>query len=105
MARKKLPPNFEYVRIDVDYFEHPAIARIGLVAALVNVRAIMYARKHLTDGFIPAALVGGWERDIIDRLGLDAGTAGSVAALVRVGLWGEEPDGFVVADYGDYQET
>ena len=83
-------------RLDDEFPDHPKVLSAGPLAELLQVRAICYANRHLTDGVIPAAAVGKLTHDF-DRLILDGTDARSIdwaGIMVKHGLW--EPHG---ADY------
>jgi hypothetical protein len=108
MARKRLPLGFIYARLDVDYFDHPTIEQVGLLAAVLNLHGILYARRHMTDGLLPGRAVQRWERDLVADVGLDdrdPAHFGAADRLVEAGLWSRSEDGFQVVGYAEYQDT
>jgi len=68
---------------------------IGLHAA-----ALMYANKHLTDGFVPLSAIQTWQL---------ANAVDSAAAMVRSALWTRAKrhgiEGYQVHDFGAYNHT
>ena len=79
-----------WVKLDDDFFDHPKVIGLSLVAVHVHLRAICWCSKHLTDGRIPLAVVESWSvrrwRDAID-------------SLVDRGLW-ERPTVDLGSTYG-----
>lgn len=79
-----------WIKLDDDFFDHPKVVGLSLVAVHVHLRAICWCSKHLTDGRIPLAVVESWSvrrwRDAID-------------SLVDRGLW-ERPTVDLGSTYG-----
>ena len=84
-----------WVRLDDGFYQHPKIVRVGVVGMALQVAALCYANHNLTDGFIPSEAVAM----------LVPGANGVVAKMVRVGLWDEAEDGYLIHDYTKYQWT
>jgi hypothetical protein len=66
----------------------PAIA-IGFYAV-----GLMWSNKHLTDGFLPTAVIKGF-RHVEHPLSI-------ADALAKAGLWDRNGGGFVIHDFGDF---
>lgn len=102
-----------WVRIDEEFVHHPKVVQVGPLGVALQVAALCYANKHLTDGFIPHGAV----RLLLDfnRLGENVGEradywqevgAFNVAnRLVEAGMWRPVPGGFQIHDYEHYQPT
>jgi hypothetical protein len=86
-----------WVRIDDAFADHPKIVQAGSRAAWLDVAAMCWSSRHLTDGFIPAKQV----RRLTDEPNPDE----LAQALVDAGLWETRPDGFLVHDYLDYNPS
>lgn len=102
-----MPGEGTYVRVSDHLPEHPKISAAGGEAGWLFVAGLCYCSRNLTDGFIPASVVG--------RL-TDLRRPGVLASrLVEAGLWhgpghgcsGCPPvaAGFVVHDYLDFQRS
>lgn len=85
-----------WVKIDDSHPDHPKIMALGPLrreAGFLNLEALCYSARLLTDGRLPAGVVKGYPRRL-------------VAALVRVGLWEQLGDGDVlIHDYLVYQPS
>ena len=86
-----------WARFDDQYPDHPKVIEAGPLAAWLNVCAICYASRYLTDGFIPAGQI----RKLAD---LD-NPMRLVEKLVEVGLWERSEGGFRVHDYLEYNPS
>ena len=90
---------FTWIKLADNYYTNPKLVRAGEAAELLWVRGLCYCSNQLTDGRIPAEMVA-----ILARK--PASTAMKIArTLVKVGLWYEDSEGFVVNDYAEYQRT
>ncbi len=81
-----------WVRLDDNVGDHPKVIAAGDVAFAMWVKAVAYAAKHLTDGFIPEA--------VIPRLTNHRAPRQVAAELVRVGLFDEVTEGSPSDDGG-----
>lgn len=94
-----------WAKIDDKYAEHPKVIAAGEDAAWINVKAILWSCRFLTDGFIPAdtatALAGGKPSKataaLIERL-----TRGFHG---RSGLWKTAPGGYLIHDFLEYNPS
>lgn len=113
-----------WVRIDDGFYQHPKVVAAGPLAMAMQVAALCYCNRNLTDGFVPWAVAQNllsWEfmgatesergRPVF-KIGLTCGMAGDdvtcqsvIQVLVGYGLWDEADGGFVVHDYLDYQPS
>lgn len=89
-----------WVRLDDGFPEHPKLLKAGPLAMLMQVAALCYCNRHLTDGFIP-------EGKVPTLLNLDGlGDWREVlSALLREGIWERVDGGYQVHDYLDYQPS
>lgn len=83
-----------WFKVDDRLAFHPKVMRAGNAAMGLWVRAGSWSATHLTDGHIPADLIG--------SLG---GKRQHAEALVKAGLWDAEPDGWRFRDWTDYQPS
>src|SRR5690606_10602525 len=96
-----------WVRIDDHFTEHPKLVQAGPLGVAMQIAALCYANRHLTDGELPANIVArfmptvcydhetGEEitwRDVADR-------------LVEIGIWHKTESGYVIHDYLEYQPS
>jgi len=97
--------------LDVDdlYPEHPKLLGLGTwceVAGWLNVAALAWCKRYLTDGVIPRAAV--WRLASFRGMTIDGEpvTPEAVATkLVEAGLWRERGVFYVIHDYLEYQES
>lgn len=57
-----------FAKIDLDYADHPKIERLSDAAFRAHVSMILYARKYLTDGIIPARYAKRFGFDALSEL-------------------------------------
>lgn len=91
-----MPPK-TYVRIDDHITENPAIIRVGPLAAWLFLAGLCYCSRQLSDGAIPAGVLG--QLSAVDKPHRHA------AALVAEGLWQTTTDGWQVVDYTQWQRS
>jgi hypothetical protein len=97
--------------LDVDdlYPEHPKLLALGTwcdVAGWLNLAAMAWCKRYLTDGRIPRMAV--WRLAAFRGMTIDGEpvTPEAVAArLVEVGLWEERGGLYVIHDFLVYQES
>jgi hypothetical protein len=109
-----------WARLDDNFPHHPKVVAAGPIAALIQVRAICYCARHLTDGFLPDAVVPelllGFDgigiyaprrlrEGKLATVGYDADELDWVAIMLRHGLWEKRKGGYYVHDYPDYNPT
>ena len=93
-----------WVKLDVDFAWHPKILRAGPLGMAMQVAALCYCNKYLTDGFIPHEVVP-------TLLNLDlckeykVSCEDIVQTLVVVGIWEQVKGGYIIHDYLDYQPS
>ena len=89
-----------WVRLDDQFPNHPKVVGVGPLGIALQVAALCYSNRYLTDGFIPAAAVP----TLIDFSELDEhafnGMGGvcwlAVGKLVSAGMWEEAPGGYTI---------
>ena len=111
-----------WVKIDDGFVEHPKIAKVGMIGAWLQLQALCYANRNLTDGFIPTAIAESFMRFGTIRVddetavqwtvgehsgmqGLDLPDVPWPAKMVEAGLWEAVPHGYLIHDYSEYQPT
>lgn len=86
-----------WVRLDENFPEHPKVVAAGPLAGWLHVCALAYCNRHLTDGFIPEAVVrrltGLTDRQVREAIG----------ALEVQSMWQPAAGGYSIHDYLDYQ--
>lgn len=100
-----------WIRLDDDFPEHPKVAAVGPLGIAMQVSALAYAARNLTDGFIPDAVA----IRLIDVSRLAQRAEGRLLEaceavrledlceqLVVAGLWERVEEGFQIHDYLDY---
>jgi hypothetical protein len=104
-----------WVRIDENFAQHPKLAKAGPLAMAMQVAALCYCNRHLTDGFVPKQIactlldLSGlgmrmWRGEMVGG-GEDAAWELVVEDLVAVGLWDPAPGGWTIHDYLEYQPS
>jgi hypothetical protein len=91
-----------WVKLDDGFPEHPKMATAGPLGLAMQVSALCYCNRNLTDGFIPHAMAKKL-LDLDDIRGV--AWKGVVKRLVDVGAWREVTGGWQIHDYAEYQPT
>lgn len=105
-----------WARLDDNFPAHPKILEAGAICELIQVRAICYCSRYLTDGYIPAAavpmLLTGLERIGIltgSMSGQDALHVDWPSLMVAHGLWHRvnkaQRIGYTIHDFLDYNPS
>lgn len=107
-----------WVRIDDQFPEHPKVAQVGPLGMAMQVAALCYSNRKLTDGFVPRGIARtllDWELVANDRIYTVAVTSGMsgddvtsdwvIDLLLDAGIWEEVPGGYQIHDYHDYQPS
>lgn len=95
-----------WAKIDDSFPDHPKIVAAGPICALLQIRAICYSCRFLTDGLIPhgavSGLVNGLEPDDACKhaSGIDL-----ASLMVRNGLWDVAANGYQVHDFLDFNPS
>lgn len=85
-----------WAKLDDQFPTHPKVMRAGPEAAWLFVAGLCYAAQHLTDGMIPKCAVN----TLVPARG-----ARLAQTLVKVGLWEELADDYVIHDYLAYNPS
>src|SRR4051794_22942058 len=84
-----------WIKLDDSFYDHPKFMRVSGLAAWLWMRCLGYAARHLTDGFVPAA--------VVEQLTLRPGKPDKLATeLEAAGLWHAAEGGYRIHDYADY---
>ena len=89
-----------WVRIDDQMPQHPKVVQAGPFGFALQVAALCYANRYLTDGFIPKQVVKHLLNDCLDDLLADAENK-----VVQAGLWDVVEGGYQIHDYLKYQPS
>jgi hypothetical protein len=81
-------PKGIYAQLSTGFFDDPKMIKVGPLAQNLYLSALCYARQHLTDGLVDAA--------VLPRLGYALGEDVEAIAgrLVAVGAWDKVEDGY-----------
>ncbi len=99
-----------WVRLDEEFAEHPKLANAGPLAGMMQVAALCYCNRHLTDGFIPRGQVP----KLIVCDGLFRERDGKIQPItwrdvvqdmIDGGLWREVEGGYQIHDYLEFQPS
>lgn len=100
-----------WANLDDGFPDHPKVIAAGALCELLQIRAICYCTRYLTDGFIPAQavtllLTGFAELGIVDdgRLA-PALSADWPARMVAAGLWHRRKSGYLLHDFLDWNRS
>jgi hypothetical protein len=89
----------EFIRLDVGYFDNPKVGEaldVSHAAVVLHIESMMYARRHRTDGVVPA-------KRVMRKVGA---TEDDAQTLLDAGLWEPRDGGKIyVHDYEKHQET
>lgn len=91
-----------WVRISDDFIDHPKVVGLGgdaPIAITLWLAALGYCNRYLTDGFVPAGVLGRLTTLTPAEVRLAS------EALVDAGLWEKAAHGYQFHDYADYQLT
>ena len=86
-----------WIKLEDTLPDHERALRAGSRAMWLYVSGTCYCSRHLTDGRIPAVAVR--------QLVTDKDAAKLAEALVDVGLWVRDGDGYEVRNYAKFQRT
>jgi hypothetical protein len=92
-----------WVRIDDHFPDHPKVVQAGPLGIALHVAALCYCSRHLTDGFVPAAVVPNLlptAQNVTPEVTRDISVT-----LLEVGMWTEVRNGFQIHDYLDYNPS
>lgn len=87
-----------WVKLDDTFPEHPKVVTAGGDAAWLHVCALAYCNRH-------PRLAGIVPREMLSRLSDRKNPTALAAKLVSVGLWDDDPNGWRIHDYHEFQPT
>ena len=96
-----------WAKFDDQYYDHSKIVEVGPLGMALHTAATCYCARHLTDGFVPTAMLArliNLEGIYIMRNGVSNGVTVALLTddLVRSGLFESVPGGIMVHDYLEY---
>lgn len=94
-----------WVKVDDGFPEHPKAQAAGPGGRDVFLRGLCYSAKYLTDGFLPASVVAGWERDLCRHHKDAAARLLHPPPGFQHGLWEKAEGGYRIHDYLDYSPS
>lgn len=97
-----------WVRIDDQFADHPKIIDVGTIGLAVQVRALCYCARYLTDGFLKES-VGNLLTNPLDLPPQDPlsdlDPRPLIEKMVASGLWEKVKGGYMVHDYLKYNPS
>lgn len=96
-----------WVAIEHDFCDNPKILRVGAAGGWAHLRAIIYAARHRTDGFIPDEAVYQILHDdpVMDSEASSEAKPDLEASMVQAKLWHRVANGYQIHDYLKHQST
>ena len=97
-----------WARIDDQYGDHPKTVQVGPLGMALHIAAICYCSRHLTDGFVPDAMIPRLVNfdgiTITDCNGVSNAVTNKQVTqeLTQAGLFDIVPGGYMVHDYLKY---
>jgi hypothetical protein len=108
-----------WVKLDDGFTDHPKIAHVGAIGAWLQIQALCYCNRNLTDGFVPYGVARAFlargvmrtdDRGVLWTLGEHSGHHGLdlpdidwPGELVKAGIWEVVAGGYRIHDYDHYQ--
>jgi hypothetical protein len=108
-----------WVKLDDGFTDHPKIAHVGAIGAWLQIQALCYCNRNLTDGFVPYGVARAFlargvvrtdDRGVLWTLGEHSGHQGLdlpdidwPGELVKAGIWEVVAGGYRIHDYDHYQ--
>jgi hypothetical protein len=94
-----------WVKLDDGFPEHSKILAAGPYGLAVHVRALCWAARNLSDGYLPAAAVKTFTADFGEIRGRHRARKETVESLVSLGIWEQEAGGYRIHDYLDFNPS
>jgi hypothetical protein len=85
-----------WVRIDDGFADHPKLLAVGLAGVVLQLRALCYCSRNLTDGFVPDSALPILLHDIRQKE--------IVSRMISARLWERSEGGYALHDYLKYQQ-
>jgi hypothetical protein len=108
-----------WVKLDDGFTDHPKIAHVGAIGAWLQLQALCYCNRNLTDGFVPYSIAQSFlargvvrtdDRGVLWTLsehsghqGLDLADVDWPGELVKAGMWEVVAGGYRIHNYDHYQ--
>lgn len=93
-----------WVKIDDGFAQHPKVVEAGPLAMAMQVAALGYCNRELTDGFVPRSIA----RTLIDcdpECGISVDANWVINRLVVCEIWEVVEGGYRIHDYLEYQPS
>jgi hypothetical protein len=96
-----------WVAIEHDFCDNPKILKVGAAGGWAHLRAIIYAARHRTDGFVPDEAVWQILHDdpVMDVEANGLAKGDFEASMVQAGLWHRVANGYQIHDYLKHQSN
>lgn len=96
-----------WAKLDDALPDHEKILRVGPLGLALQVKAICWSSKHLTDGFLPAHVVEHFLAEFRYGLAPESQLADELQErMIEAGLWEKNGDfGYTIHDYLDYNPS
>lgn len=108
-----------WVRVDDGFPDHPKVMQVGPLGGWLQICALAYCNRYLTDGFVPARValrladftnvgVLTWQelaRPPEEDEYEPAEVSWIIPRLVEAGMWERVEGGFLIHDFDDYQPS
>ena len=113
-----------WVKIDDQFADHPKIKQVGAIGLAIQVAALCYCAKYLTDGFLSFSVADSLIRSVLSPItesdgmiitievssnmwGQNAEEYNWKKLMVEAGLWeiSDGKDGFILHDYLEYNPS
>jgi DnaD/phage-associated family protein len=92
-----------WVKIDDKFAENQKVEQVGPLGMAMQVAALCYCNRNLTNGFIPSATT----RKLInlEAPGIKVTLSSVIKSLLDAGLWEPAPGGYLIHDYLEFQPS
>lgn len=90
-----------WVKLDDAFADHPKydnLAELAPFAIALQIRALCYSNRYLTDGAIPRSAIGHLTRHMPSDYEWPE-------VMVKAGLWDRGPNGWAIHDFSEYQPS
>lgn len=90
-----------WVRVDDGFAQHPKVVAAGPLAMAMQIAALCYCNRALTDGYVPRAVA----RTLLDWEPVGVTADSVIDVLVEHGMWEPMNGGYHIHDFTEYQPT
>lgn len=111
-----------WAKFDDQFPDHPKVKSVGAIGLAIQVAAICYSARYLTDGVLTYSVADALIRSLLSpvtdpdgriwTIDVSSGMSGEEASalnwpakMVESGLWEEGAGGFIIHDYLEYNPT